>query len=340
MKPKTIVLMVVAIICGLGASYMTTRLLAERDQPQEPEQVKVPVLIAKKSLDMGIGIKNPEELFSEKQILREDVQKDAITDLKTLKGKYLKRGLRKGDQVTLDDLVDNSGLGPQLSDGMRAVGIRVSPESIAGGFASLPGSKVDVLWSSRLGGEQDNTPFCMTLIEDVMVLAADDRSRRTDEGTAMVANVVTLALTEEQSKRLTLCKDHGTLSLALRKHGDPGRVGQDNRVSLKDILKKDTRDRKTTRTTEDDPDKTPTPTVPEVKIPTVPTTNPPEKKRYFHTITFRSGDRQWKEVIETDEDGNVITDDIQRPAPDSPAAIQAPVNRQPGAQPLEPPKND
>jgi len=30
MKPKTIILMVVAIVCGLAASYMTSRLLADR----------------------------------------------------------------------------------------------------------------------------------------------------------------------------------------------------------------------------------------------------------------------------------------------------------------------
>ena len=31
MKPKTMILMGLAIVCGLGASYMTSRLLAERN---------------------------------------------------------------------------------------------------------------------------------------------------------------------------------------------------------------------------------------------------------------------------------------------------------------------
>ena len=30
MKPKTMILMVVAVVCGLGASYMTSKLLADR----------------------------------------------------------------------------------------------------------------------------------------------------------------------------------------------------------------------------------------------------------------------------------------------------------------------
>ena len=40
MKPKTLILMVVAVTCGLGASYMTSRLLAER-QPEDTEKVKI-----------------------------------------------------------------------------------------------------------------------------------------------------------------------------------------------------------------------------------------------------------------------------------------------------------
>ena len=58
MKPKTMVLMVVAVSCGLGASYMTSRLLAERGNSTD-ENEKVSALVARKNLDMGMLIKNP-----------------------------------------------------------------------------------------------------------------------------------------------------------------------------------------------------------------------------------------------------------------------------------------
>ena len=41
-------LMGVAIACGLGASYMTSRLLAERQSDDEP---KITVLVARKALN-------------------------------------------------------------------------------------------------------------------------------------------------------------------------------------------------------------------------------------------------------------------------------------------------
>ena len=33
MKPRTMILLVVAIVCGLAASYMTNRLLADKGTP-------------------------------------------------------------------------------------------------------------------------------------------------------------------------------------------------------------------------------------------------------------------------------------------------------------------
>jgi len=38
----------------------------------------------------------------------------------------------------------------------------------------------------------------------------------------------------------------------------------------------------------------------------------PAPKRYFHTITFRQGDKQWKQVIEVDAKGRPISDDVQQ----------------------------
>src|SRR5205823_9450812 len=82
MKPKTMVLMGVAIACGLGASYMTSRLLAERGSDDAP---KVAVLVAKKSLSTGDTIKNVDELFVTKAYLPGDVPPGAVTDPEQLK---------------------------------------------------------------------------------------------------------------------------------------------------------------------------------------------------------------------------------------------------------------
>src|SRR5438552_538083 len=154
MKPKTLILMVVAVVCGLGASYMTSRLLAERDdqKPQVVDKVveKVTLLVAKKQLDMSTYIKTPQEMFTEKQFVKEDAPKEALTpkDLTGLAGKTLKRGLRRGDHVMAEDLGDGAPV-LEVPPGHRAMGLRVTVEGIAGGWASLPGSRVDIIWARR-----------------------------------------------------------------------------------------------------------------------------------------------------------------------------------------------
>jgi pilus assembly protein CpaB len=215
------ILMIVAVSCGLGASYMTSRLLAERGAETE----KVIVLVAKKNLNMGDIVKVPEDMFVEKQFTKGEEPRLALNEPDKLKGRVLKRSLRPGDFVTPDDLFgenDSPGLWTTLPQGFRAVGIRVNPETIAGGFASLPHSRVDILNTVKRGDDRSN--YSEIILEDVLVLAADQSSQRDETGRAMMANVVTVALKPEDALKLELAKNVGTISLMLRKFNDKQRA--------------------------------------------------------------------------------------------------------------------
>src|SRR5256714_12160905 len=130
MKPKTLILMVVAVTCGLGASYMTSRLLAER-QPDDTE--KATFLVAKKNLDMGLTIKKVEDYFEDKKVAKGDEPKNAIVESKDLLARVLKRSLRSGDFVTGEDLLSDkdTGLSSIMAQGYRAIGIKVNIADIA-----------------------------------------------------------------------------------------------------------------------------------------------------------------------------------------------------------------
>src|SRR5262249_43080293 len=141
MKPKTMILMGLAITCGLGASYMTSRLLAERQPAEEIE--KVEILVAAKRLNVHQKLHNPEELFEKKLVTKDAEPNDAIRDFEALKGKSLRSGREKGDHVTAAMLYDKGSL--EIPEGHQAVGIRVNIETTASGLASLPGSLVDLL---------------------------------------------------------------------------------------------------------------------------------------------------------------------------------------------------
>jgi pilus assembly protein CpaB len=234
MKPKTLILMVVAVTCGLGASYMTSRLLAQRGQETEE---KIEVYVATKNLDQGRTIKVPDEDFEKKEFLAGTEPKDAIKSLDQLKGRQLKRSLRKGDWVQPSDLLSESevGIAYMMAQGYRGIGVRINSASAAGGFASLPLSRVDVISTVRRGSDRES--FAQVLLEDVLVLAIDQNLSRDPEGRAMPGAVATLALKPEDVLKIELAKEFGPLTLALRKFNDKGKTDTD-RFTVEQMMTK------------------------------------------------------------------------------------------------------
>ena len=148
------------------------------------------VLVAKKNLDSGAPLKRPEDMFEIRGYREGNQPPNAVANLDQLKDKFLKRNLRRGDFVRPEDLTDQV-ISLNLPDGQRALGIRVNNNSIAGGWAALPGSRVDLLWTSKKGNE-DETSTKM-LMENVLVMAADGEASRPDKVGATLANVITVA---------------------------------------------------------------------------------------------------------------------------------------------------
>ena len=87
MKPKAYIFAGLAIVCGLGASYMTSRLLAERTQ-EEPERVDI--LVAKRTINVGERVTKPEDMFELKAVLKENEPPDAIKDFDAVLEQYPK----------------------------------------------------------------------------------------------------------------------------------------------------------------------------------------------------------------------------------------------------------
>ncbi len=315
MKPKTIILMVIAIACGLGASYMTSRLLAERGDAQEVPKVKV--LVAKKDLALGTPLKEAKKLFVFKYFEEGQEPKEALVAYDGLKNKFLKRALRKGDFVTQEDL-DDERTRLQIPDGHQAVGISVNMETVAGGFASLPGSRVDIHNIIRSGSASQS--MVQLLLEDVLVLAADTTDTP-GESKAMPASVVTVALIPEDAMKVNLAKKLGELTLTLRKPGDKSR-SETTRLTARQVLT----DSPSKNEESENPDG-PQPEVPEPVSPTPPEIQPeqpklanqdnnpepvipPEPEFKRHVVRIQEGDRTRTVVFLVDRDGNVIEDEI------------------------------
>ena len=195
MKPKTIILLVVAIGCGLVASFMTSRLLADKGTPEEPEKVKV--LVVAKNLPYGLLLKEPQELFVEKAYTKGDEPRKAIQTYEALKGRRLNKALTAEQFVFPDDLMDpkNPDQFATLPKGSRAVAISVNAQKAVGGFVQ-PGNRVDVVYTVRKG---DNESYSQTILQNMLVMAVDTNPTRDEQG-ARVGNTVTLAARPDEAK--------------------------------------------------------------------------------------------------------------------------------------------
>lgn len=311
MKPKTMILMVVAVTCGLGASYMTSRLLAERGQEAPPETVKV--LVAKVNLDMGKPLKNVQDLFEEKEYIKNTEPKNGIVKYEDLKGRMLKRPLRAGDFVTPEDLLGEreSFMQHNLPKGHVALGIRVNMESIAGGWASLPLSRVNLILTVKRGSDKDS--FSMTLLENVLVLAADQTAARTEGGQAMPANVVTVALTPEDAHKVTLARELGSLSLVLRQFEDH-RIGAKHKLTIEEMLTQIGANKDDiTEVTEVLPQpKVELPELPKVEPKALAQVEPEQPKGRKHKMKIMEGDRERFVEYWLDDNDQVIDHDVVR----------------------------
>jgi pilus assembly protein CpaB len=238
MKPKTTVLLVLAIGCGLAAAFMTQRILAQRDQ-KAPEVELVDVVVAKKDVPPQLVIRNPEDYFAvEKR--GDGVPSTAVRDLKNLSGVRIVRKIKEGDYVLSDNVEskESLGLAVELKPGMIAAAVRVNAEKLIGGFVKA-GHRVDVVWTYKVrdpGGKE--MVGAKILLQNMEVLAVDTETKKTSDGSiAKIGQTVTIALTHKESAELKLAQDNGDISLALRGVGDERTYKSDD-VKLADLLSK------------------------------------------------------------------------------------------------------
>jgi pilus assembly protein CpaB len=211
MKPRTMILMVVAVVCGLVASYLTSRMLAQQGAAVEEEKVKI--LVAKQKIPMGTKIKDPEKFFVEKEFTKGSEPKKAITKFEELKDKSLNKTINAEVHVTPDDMMtkDQEGLAIDIPPGMRAMTITVRSETVVGGFV-LPHSRVDVVHTTRT----DTGPLARVILQDVLVLAVDQIHVRDGDKNAISSSTCTLQVKPDDAERLSLASSMGELRLILR----------------------------------------------------------------------------------------------------------------------------
>ncbi len=225
MKSKSLILMVVAMGCGLIAAYTTAKLTAKGVDETEK------VLVATAEIKVGTVLKEPEKLFVEIDY-KKGTAPNSVSDLERMKDKVVTRTVRPGQFLVTDDLSSNFGISPPK--GTKGMSIKVTPDSAVAGFI-MPGSRVDVM--ATIIENNNQKPKVMTVLQNQEVLAVDRISVRPDGQSAVEAiNTVTLAVTPQNAQKLELAVrlSGGVVRLLLRDQNDTTITRINTRESLSD----------------------------------------------------------------------------------------------------------
>jgi len=239
MKPARIAVLFIAVAAAGGSAFIAKGMIGKNDRPQEvaaPQIDTVDVLVANANINMGQSLKRNELKWQTwpKDAARSGyiTKKSQPDALNKLQGTLANSQILAGEPINKAKLVlsEQSGfMSIVLPKGKRAISIRISPETGAGGFI-LPNNRVDVLQirKTRTASGQDSGVVVSTVLNNVLVRAIDQAWAEKDGKQVLIGKTATLELTPDETETLTLAEAEGKLTLALRslRDSDPASVDE------------------------------------------------------------------------------------------------------------------
>ncbi len=238
MRPKTLVLFVIAVGCGLAASIGVSQYMETAGGPvTHMETAKILVAMT----DINIGEKLNAQTVRLEEWPKDRVPEGAVLDLAAVEGKYPRTRMYSGEPILAAKLMDSNKNSPTVTipKGYRVVSVKVSVETAGGGLIQ-PGDRVDVLVLLRKSSEVPETGT-RTILHDVNVFSVDGTTERgvDEEGRARNLSTVSLLLKPRQAESVMLASELGRLFLTLRRPDDDLENKMDAGETVRSLLGND-----------------------------------------------------------------------------------------------------
>jgi pilus assembly protein CpaB len=222
MSVRAILVILLAILCGLSAAVGISKLRQPATVAAEPETT--PIVVATVDITRGVSVTEDDIEIQDYPVDR--VPEGALISVEQVVGRSVMIPLLAGDPVRDAKLADREagrGISALIPKGWRAYTITTSKDSAKVAGFLLPGDKVDILYTSTRGGTGDETGggSTTTLFQNVEILAAGQYiDAPTEKSDPRELNTVTLLITPDVVPKLDLAQATGNLSLSLRNPED------------------------------------------------------------------------------------------------------------------------
>ncbi|MEN8375004.1 MAG: Flp pilus assembly protein CpaB [Gemmatimonadota bacterium] len=233
-RRRALLILGLAMVLGLAAAWASLNYLQNQGGPVLPtvNRTTTPVAVAVTDLPLGSMVR-PEDV----QLIdwpSEQVPVGYVTAVEDVVGRGLVRAVSVNEPFLEAKLADteNGGLPITIPEGMRAISIRVDEVVSVAGFV-VPGTRVDVILTvdPPRGGDK----LSQVVLQDILALTSGQLIEADDNGSPVVASVITVLVTPEQAEQLVIAGDQGRIQLALRNTLDGDSIRTDG-ARVEDLL--------------------------------------------------------------------------------------------------------
>ena len=239
MRPKSMILLAVAGLCGLVAAFAATKVMEAKDDGPE-EVVMEKIYVAKQDVDLG-GLMT-EEMVKQEEWPQDKIPDGAVRSLDEIQDRRSLVRLFESEPILTAKLIEKDkwkDATQSIPQGYRVVAVGVDSTSSAANLIQ-PGHRVDVMVYLKPDRQTEkflSEPKTATFLRNIKVFSVDDKMNVNpeDEGGGAAKNV-SLLVTPTQAQKVSLASALGKIKLSLRREDDDGSSEVAGNVSLRDLL--------------------------------------------------------------------------------------------------------
>ncbi len=227
MRFSTLLMIILATVFGSAAVFFANTWISNQAPRQmaaivQPVEEQATIVVAAKDFVFGDPLQ--AETLKEIPWAKSSVPEGAFSKISelTVDGRRVALASISTNEAILKWKISGAGgrasLSTTVTEGMRAVAIRVDDVVGVGGFV-LPGDRVDLLYtrSANRNNEKESATNDV-LVQNVRVLAIDQVVDQKNEK-PVVARVVTVEVLAQDAQKVALAQNTGSVMLSLRAAG-------------------------------------------------------------------------------------------------------------------------
>lgn len=252
MRPKSMVLIVIALGCGLIASIGISQVIKTPEEKPVPKVATEQIYVAIRNVDLGqLLLPDMVELeeWPTDKIPEGAIRNiEAINDRRTLVRLYPGEPIMHAKMIDKDKFHDPT---QQIPPGYRVVSVAVNAMVTAGNLVK-PGDKVDLVLFIKGGRNEVRQTVARTILQNIKVFAVNTQIRRSSEGGDGPINAkhVSFLVKPDQAQKIMLAAELGKIKLSLRRSDEEVDEGF-NDTTVADLFEQSDRDENPEPETED-----------------------------------------------------------------------------------------